>query len=483
MKRLSARYAYPLVIVSLLITMGLQLTWLLQIYRSQHRQLKLELEELVSTAAKTTTYKSIAGGHEQSARFREFFMSPQWLQLRQAFDDLKVDDLHSEFHYGFTNDSTMIEMRLSFLNSNARYKPHTSRVFDKQPRKIVQTVDLHTFKQMDSTVRAALKQAEINTPAYAARYDYDHDRPDSMSKALKPKQAAFASKHYTYNLKFLHRYQLMLPSLTGVVLYRMRYYLASSVLMILLTGAAFLVIIKMMRSQQLYAQARFAFTSNMTHELKTPVSTVAIALETIAENQLENNPAMLKSYIEMSRSELRRLNLMIEKVLNLEQADNGKVSYRYELFDVQQGLQQVIESMQLQIAHKNAQVLWQPLPEPCFVYGDPAHLTNVFYNLTENALKYGGKGVQLHITCTPNPEQVIISFTDDGPGIEPIYQQRVFERFFRVPASNADIHNVNGSGLGLNYVKQVVEQHGGRVVLQSTKGAGCSFTLYLPSPA
>ncbi|WP_342646362.1 HAMP domain-containing sensor histidine kinase [Mucilaginibacter sp. CSA2-8R] len=483
MKRLPARYVYALVIASLIITVSLQLVWLAQIYKSQHRQLKTEVEELVSTAAKTTTYNSIARGHEQSARFREFFMSPQWLQLRQSFDDLKVDDLHSEFHYGLTEDSTVVQMRLSFLNHNIRYKPHASHVIDTQLPRVNQLLDVRTFKQMDSTITAALHQAGISTAAYAARYDYDHDRLDSTTAPTKQIQPAFASKHYTYNLKFLHKYQLVLPSLTGTVLYRMRYYLVSSVLMILLTGIAFLVIIKMMRSQQLYAQARFAFTSNMTHELKTPVSTVAIALETISNNHLENHPAMLKNYIEMSRSELRRLNLMIEKVLNLEQADNGEVSYRHELFDVQQGIENVLASMQLQIAHKEAQINWQPLPEPCFVYGDPAHLTNVFYNLTENALKYGGQGVQLHISCSRSHSEVIIKFSDNGPGIEPLYHQRVFDRFFRVPGATANIHQVNGSGLGLNYVKQVIEQHSGWVALQSTKGKGCTFILYLPAAA
>ncbi|MEO7213369.1 MAG: HAMP domain-containing sensor histidine kinase [Mucilaginibacter sp.] len=479
MKWLSARYAYPLVMLALLVSIVLQLAWLWQLHQSQQNQLRQELESLVSTAAQKTSYNTIARGHEQSTRFREFFLSPEWLNLRQAFDDLKVDDLHSEFRYGISNDSSVINLHLSFLN-NQKYKPHSSHRIDSQKPAAVLSLDRQTFRLMDSTVKADLKRAAIETPAYFARYNYDNDRLDSVSIIGKPQKAAYISKHYTYNLKFLHRYQLVIPSLTRVIIYRMRFYLLSSLFMLLLTGAVFYFILKLMRNQRLYAQARSAFTSNMTHELKTPVATIAIALESIADNELEKNPALLKSYLEISRSELRRLNLMIEKVLNLEQMDNGEAHYRKELFDVQQGLQQVVASMRLQTENNAAEIIYQPLTDPCFVSGDPVHLTNVFYNLVENALKYGGKNTLLQISIKQEPTVVSISFQDNGPGIAPIYQQRVFERFFRLPAGVSDIHNVKGSGLGLHYVEQVTRQHGGRVTLQSEPGKGCNFTLYLP---
>jgi len=480
MNWLSNRYAFPIVVLSLILGITLQLVWLFQLFRSQQQQLKLELEQLVSSASKDLVYSTLVPGHEQSARFREFFLSPEWLQLRQAFDDLKINDLHSEFKYGITNDSSVIQMRLSFLNGQKKYRAHSSHTIDEQSDLEVAALDRHTFYQMDSTVKIRLSRLNINLPVYYGLYDYNNDR---LIRTTFPKagvRAAFASKRYTYNLKFLHKYQLILPSLTRVIFFRMRYYLASSCLMILLTAGAFYFILQLMRNQRLYAQARQAFTSNMTHELKTPVATIGIALETIMENSLEKDPERLKNYLEISRSELQRLNLMIEKVLSLDQLDDGQAQLRTELFDVQQGLQQVIASMQLLIENNAAQINWQQLPEPCFVMGDPAHLISVFYNLVENALKHGGKGVNLQITCSCNTNEVIIGFKDSGPGIAGIYHQRIFERFFRVPADSSDTHNVKGSGLGLNYVRQVTEKHGGWIELHSDPGKGSTFTIHLP---
>ena len=136
--------------------------------------------------------------------------------------------------------------------------------------------------------------------------------------------------------------------------------------------------------------------------------------------------------------------------------------------------------MRLQIENAGAELTWHPLEKPCFVTGDPVHLTNVFYNLIENALKYGGKGVKLTVSCSLNAREVAISFKDNGPGIAGIYHDRVFERFFRVPAGTTDVHNVKGTGLGLNYVQQMVEKHGGHIKLISEPGKGSNFIINLP---
>ncbi|RZK34369.1 MAG: hypothetical protein EOO61_13710, partial [Hymenobacter sp.] len=289
MNWLSGRYAFPLVVLSLIVGIALQLVWLAQLFRSQQQQLKQELEQLVSSASKELVYSTLVPGHEQSARFREFFLSPEWLQLKQAFDDLKINDLHSEFHYGITNDSSVIQMRLSFLNGEKKYKPHSSHTIDTQSRLEVAALDRHTFNQMDSMVKTRLYRSGIHLPAFYGFYDYNNDKLIRTTFPKGGERAAFASKRYTYNLKFLHKYQLLLPSLTKVILFRMRYYLASSCLMILLTAGAFYFILQLMRNQRLYARARQAFTSNMTHELKTPVATIGIALETIMENSLEKD--------------------------------------------------------------------------------------------------------------------------------------------------------------------------------------------------
>jgi signal transduction histidine kinase len=482
MKWLSNRYAYPLVIFAILVSVALQLAWLSQLFRAQRKQIKIDLEQVVVNAAKMSTYLSVRHGHEGNENFRNFFLSSDWLQFSQAYHSMRFHQVGSRFSFNIVGDSTIFDISLRFVNGKPNYNRHrrTMRFDDGDTPEHEMALDKIDLKRMDSLVNQQLKQEGIPITAHNAVYNYDYDTLASGPTKAQITSATFSSAQYAYNLTFFHTYQLVVPTITWAVFYRMRYYLFSSCFMLLLTVAVFFFILRLMHNQRVYAQARLSFTSNMTHELKTPVATVAIALESIMEYHLENDPQTLRNYLEISQGELKRLNLMIEKVLNLEQLDSGQTHLRKELFDVQQGLQQVITSMRLQIENAGAELDWHPLDKPCFVTGDPVHLTNVFYNLIENALKYGGKGVKLTISCTFNTHEVIISFKDNGPGIAGIYHARVFERFFRVPAGTTDVHNVKGTGLGLNYVQQMVEKHGGHIKLVSEAGKGSNFIIHLP---
>ncbi|WP_158798841.1 sensor histidine kinase KdpD [Pedobacter sp. L105] len=482
MKWLSNRYAYPLVIFAILISGALQFAWLNQLFIAQRVQVKLDLEQTVADAAKMSSYMSVVPGHEGNENFRNFFLSPEWRQFSQAYTNMRYK-IGSRFDDHYNADSTILNISLRFGNEKERGSQHRRVVrFDfGEPLRVSQAKDRRDRKRMDSLVHREIDKTEFSLTTYTAIRGYADDNIINGLAADKIKNAAFTSRQYTYDLKFFHTYQLVVPAIDGLVLYRMRYYLISSCLMLLLTGAVFIFILRLMHNQRLYAQARLSFTSNMTHELKTPVATVAIALESIMENHLENDPVTLRNYLEISRSELKRLNLMIDKVLNIEQLDHGQDRLRAELFDVQLCLQEVIGSMQLQLKNASASIQWQPLDEPCFVSGDPVHLTNVFYNLIENAIKYGGKGVIIEVSCKRMSEEIMISFKDNGPGIAAIYQDRVFERYFRIPVGTTAIHNVKGTGLGLNYVKQIVEKQGGRITLSSEVGKGSNFIIYLPA--
>jgi signal transduction histidine kinase len=482
MKWLSNRYAYPLVILVIMVSIVLQLVWLNQLFKAQRVQVKRELEQIVGQSAEMSTYLSLVPGHEQSINFRNFFLSPEWLQLKQAFNNMRLSHVSSSFNTEIKGDSTFVNIGLRIFNGIPPNGHHRSILFQKgESLAKEQDSDRVDFHRMDSIVKRQLSLIGSPLNNTYSIYSYDNRKLFDGSSKRNIKNADFISQQYSYNLRFLGMYQMIVPSINGLVLFRMRYYLASSCFMLLLTVAVFVFILRLMRNQRLYAQVRIAFTSNITHELKTPVATVSLALETIMDNQLENNPQILRDYLEISRGELRRLNIMIDKVLNLEHIDNGQRKFRTELFDVQQALNQVISSMRLQLETSGAQVKYEPMELPCFVSGDPVHLTNVFYNLIENALKYGDDHITLKISCQTDMHEVKISFKDNGPGIAGIYHEKIFERFFRVPSATNDIHNVKGTGLGLNYVKQIIERHDGHIKLESEIGKGSNFIIYLPA--
>ncbi|HWK07072.1 MAG TPA: HAMP domain-containing sensor histidine kinase [Puia sp.] len=482
MKWWNSRYVYPLILLSLLVSIGLQAVWLRQLYLSQKVQLKKDIEEAVSQSAIQTNYASLTEGRDWGSHFSEFFLSPQWLRMRQAFDDLKQKGLQSNFQYAFGTDSSRVDMRIVFINHpTIDTVRRADTIWNHESPEELQKMEARNIRAMDSTVRQHLVLLGIRSKTDYALYSYGADT--LMAMTVSPtlyRQAAYHSGRYSFNFKSLHKYELIVQEINAAVLFRMRYYLLSSLLMVLLTGIAFYFLLRLIRNQRLYSEARIAFTSNMTHELKTPVATVAVALESITKYGLINEPEKLQAYLDISRQELQRLNLMIEKVLNLSQEEQAGHSAHRELYDVQSGLKEAIASMQVQLDNSGSVIHFSPCPEPCFVLGDPVHLMNVFYNLIDNAIKYAGPGLDLRISCHQRGELVEVSFADNGPGIARIYQDRIFERYFRIPAGG-DIHTVKGSGLGLHYVRQVLEKHGGTISVRGERGKGSNFIIILPA--
>lgn len=479
MKWFSKKYAYPLVVVAMIVSVLLQVVWLRQLYSSQQVQVKRDLDQVVTNVVKSSNYLSMLPGNEGNENFLSFFQSPEWIQFKEAYSRMRGHKVMSRFESDVKGDSSIVDISIRIPNKTYVRKPHkVQRVFGKDETMQQQLrLDSVEYARLDSLVDQELLKNHIRVNYFIVKYDWESGQIMNGYTVGKVSKADYRSESYSYNIRLYNNFQLVVPSLEGVVFYRMRYYLLSSFFMLLLTGAAFYFVFRLMKHQNIYAQARLAFTSNMTHELKTPVAVMEAALDAITRYQLTNDPEKLLQYINISKTELHRLNMMIEKVLNLEEADSGETKLRSELYDVQQGLEQVVRSMQLQ--HTSAGIHYHPSAEPCFLDGDPVHLTNVFYNLIDNALKYGGKDVQVDITCHCNADNIVISVKDNGPGIAKIYHARIFERFFRVQ-DNVDVHNVKGSGLGLNYVKQIVEKHGGKIRVLSDLGKGTEFIIELP---
>lgn len=473
MKWLSSKFIYPLVVFALIASIALQFVWLKGLFAAQRDELKKSIESVVSTAAKQTRYRSFLAdkrGNEQLQHFpklKEFLLSPQWLQLQQAFDNLKIEGVHTGFHYQIGRDSALLNMQFGFKNEPPDKKDNAA------PKSTSLSQDeKKSLLYMDSLVKTGIRQLGISPETAYAIYNYSNDSLAYPSRL----KADYHSERYVYHLDYAHTYQLLYNGLDSAVIYKMRYALLSSLLMVLLTLLAFYFLLRMLKNQKLYADAKLSFTSNMTHEFKTPVATVAVALESIVKYKLANDPTKLHEYLDISQSELKRLNIMIEKVLNLNDADAYQKPKKLPV-NISQLLQEVIASLKLQLTVHQANIQVE-CANDCTIEADALQLTHVFYNLIENALKYASPNAVIAISCKRKIDCLAISFADNGPGIDPIYHQKIFERFFRIPT--ADVHNVKGTGLGLNYVKEIVEAHAGHIELESEPNKGTTITLFIP---
>lgn len=220
------------------------------------------------------------------------------------------------------------------------------------------------------------------------------------------------------------------------------------------------------------------FIGNMTHELKTPISTIALSSEVIADPDIINQPERLRNYAEIIRTENDRLRTQVERVLQLSTLDKGDLHLKHEVVDMHKVMRDVVASFRVQLAGRDGRVDVREGAERALVTGDPVHLSNAVTNLVDNAVKYSPDRPQVTISSSNDGDRLRIAVKDRGIGIKREDLRHIFERFYRVHTGN--VHNVKGFGLGLHYVDAIVRAHGGHVTVESEPGKGSTFTLELP---
>lgn len=251
-----------------------------------------------------------------------------------------------------------------------------------------------------------------------------------------------------------------------------------SIALTLITSAAFWMMYRSMRSQQRLMEMKNDFISNITHELKTPVTTVSVALEALRNFKGLDNPQTTREYLDIAQSELTRLTMLTDKVLKTAVFDNRGVNFESEPVDLHKTVDQILHSMKLIFEKQKAAVTFEQKGNSFTIRGGSVHLTNVIYNLLDNALKYSFENPQISIRLEENENTVILKVADKGIGIPSEYKKKIFEKFFRVPTG--DIHNIKGYGLGLSYVDSVIRSHNGLIEVASKPGEGSVFTISLP---
>jgi signal transduction histidine kinase len=265
----------------------------------------------------------------------------------------------------------------------------------------------------------------------------------------------------------------------SLILNKMKSELGFALFVWALVALSFWLIYRSFLQQKRLIALKNDFINNMTHELKTPITTVGVAIEAITNFGALNNPEQTKEYLDISKNELNRLSLMVDKVLKMAVFENAEAKLSIETIDIADITQEVINTMQLQCDKYNATIQLNKIGDDFTVNADKVHITSVIYNLIDNALKYGGEKPDITIDIQPFYNDFMrLSVSDKGVGIPPQYQEKIFEKFFRVPTG--DVHTVKGHGLGLNYVKNVIEQHGGKLHIESVEGKGSTFSVFLP---
>ncbi len=251
--------------------------------------------------------------------------------------------------------------------------------------------------------------------------------------------------------------------------------ITSATLILLIIGAFFYTISTILKQKKL-SEIKNDFISNMTHELKTPISTISLACEALVDTQVSD--ASKKTFLSMIKEENKRLGFMVENVLKSAVWDRKEFELKTESFNIHDVINMVVNSFSLQLQNKSGQIFKNLLAEKSDLIADKVHVTNMLYNLIDNAIKYSENNPEIIIETANKNNFILISVQDNGVGIKKENLEKIFEKFFRVPTGN--VHNVKGFGLGLHYVKAIVDRHNGKIQVQSEYGKGTKFIIELP---
>ena len=341
-------------------------------------------------------------------------------------------------------------------------------------------------ERLDKDILDSLLKSELLNRGIKAKYQYgvfDYNGNelivDSVSNINKIRQSGFYAQLFPNDvMETPHFLSVFFPHKKGYLLRTMWMMLSTSVLLLIIIVWAFTFTIQTIFKQKKLSEVKNDFISNMTHELKTPISTISLACEALSDRDMVSDEKVRGNYVGMINQENKRLGLLVESVLKSATWDKGDLKLKKEEFDLHQIIMEVSDNILIQVESKLGSLHKNLNAVKTMISADKVHITNLIYNLLDNANKYSPETPEITITTENIKEGLLLTVSDEGQGIKRENLNKIFEKFYRVPTGN--VHDVKGFGLGLNYVKAIIERHGGEISASSFFGKGTKFKIYIP---
>jgi two-component system, OmpR family, phosphate regulon sensor histidine kinase PhoR len=342
-------------------------------------------------------------------------------------------------------------------------------------------VDVNTVidaNVLEHYLKSEFDRLNIKTDYEYAIYDCHTDRmvygdyisATGSGESVKPEQELPKYREYLYY------FGIHFPALRSTIAGDMTiWFFFTSILV--LSVIFFVYAIFVILQQKRFSELQKDFINNMTHEFKTPISSINISADIITRPDIIEDPQRLLMYGRIIKKENHRLNLLVEKVLQIARFEKGGIHLKKEWLDLNVLVQTVAGNFTVSMdADSRILTTLDPLVDQ--VFADVLHLTNILYNIADNAVKYAGEKPVIRMETKKEQNRVLIIISDNGPGIDPKYRKQIFHKFFRIPSGN--IHDVKGFGLGLYYVKIICRAHQWNIRLDSEPGKGATFIIEIP---
>lgn len=299
--------------------------------------------------------------------------------------------------------------------------------------------------------------------------DYEANRKDGFYTRLFQSDVYGAKPNYL-NIYFPRRSRYLLRATGNTII-------PTIILTAFLIGIFVYTILIILRQKKL-SNIKNDFINNMTHELKTPISTISLASQMLQDGTISNTQQTISHISGVINQESKRLSFQVEKVLQMAVFNEGRLKLKFKEFDINKKITNVVNNFELRVKTKGGSLETELLAENAMIKGDEVHITNVIFNLLDNAVKYSNEIPEIKIMTENQNGDVIVSIEDKGIGISKEHHSQIFERFYRVPTGN--VHNVKGFGLGLSYVKKIVDLHNAKIKVESLVNKGTKFIILFP---
>lgn len=343
---------------------------------------------------------------------------------------------------------------------------------------VVDINDIIDANILDHFLKTEFEYSHINIDYEYAIYDCENNEMvygnfvHSVEESKKRKKDQSFPKYDEYTYYF----GIYFPSKTTYILYNMNVWFISSFVLITAIGFFVYAIFIILRQKRL-SEIQKDFINNMTHEFKTPISTIAISADVLMDPEIKNDPQRLMNYASIIKDQNYRLENQIEKVLQLARLEKRQMNITLEDIDLHEIIENIVSTFSLNVNDDNEKIMLDLKANSPVIKADKQHLTNLIYNLLDNAVKFSPEHPQICISTEQSDNKVSISCSDKGMGIDKKYIKKIFNKFYRIPTGN--IYSVKGFGLGLNYVRNIVSAHNWKINVESTPDDGSKFTIHI----
>ncbi len=465
-------------------------------FRKQGMRWLMESDSLKSSAKmnvdSTSDLKKIKVNNKQVQvkMYEEYLSDSNGVVVKKTRERHFADDSLKDksFNIGdlWTDDSLNVK-KVDTTDERYRWMTHRSDMVNDIFDELISINVYNDYKQkmdtllLDSLIRDALRDQGID-----ASYQYAVLN-NELLKNPPDKQKMIVDSKFRVNLTpdnvFIQPQFLALyfPNQKNYIFRKLWLMLSGSAFLILSLIFSFYYAISVILRQKKLSEIKNDFISNMTHEFKTPISTISLACEVLNDTTVTKTPERVHNYVKMIGEENKRLGVLVENILQTAILDKGEFKLKLQEVDMQQLILQSISNIQLQVDNKEGQLFTHLKAVKNTIQGDKVHLTNIIFNLIDNALKYTDQKPQIELFTRDVENGMEIRVKDNGIGISKENQKKIFETLYRVPTGN--LHNVKGFGLGLSYVKAIIEKHKGSIKVESEPGKGSTFILFLPYQA